>query len=59
MSDKLSRRDFLKLAGVGAASTAILTGCGPASRYVKREPYMQMHEYTYLRTWTGNIAWSL
>ena len=47
MSDKLSRRDFLKLAGVGAASTAILTGCGPASRYVKREPYMQMPEYTY------------
>ncbi len=47
MSEKLSRRDFLKLAGVGAASTAILTGCGPASRYVKREPYMQMPEYTY------------
>ena len=47
MSDKFSRRDFLKLAGVGAATTAILTGCGPASRYVKREPYMQMPEYTY------------
>ncbi len=47
MSDKISRRDFLKLAGVGAATTAILTGCGPASRYVKREPYMQMPEYTY------------
>ena len=47
MTDKFSRRDFLKLAGVGAASTAILTGCGPASRYVKREPYMQMPEYTY------------
>ncbi|NOT03329.1 MAG: molybdopterin-dependent oxidoreductase [Anaerolineales bacterium] len=47
MSDKLSRRDFLKLAGVGAASTAVLTGCGPASRSVKREPYMQMPEYTY------------
>ena len=47
MSDKFSRRDFLKLAGVGAATTAVLTGCGPASRYVKREPYMQMPEYTY------------
>ncbi len=47
MIDKFSRRDFLKLAGVGAASTAILTGCGPASRYVKREPYMEMPEYTY------------
>ncbi len=47
MSDKLSRRDFLKLAGVGAATTAVLTGCGPASRYVKREPYMQMPEYNY------------
>ena len=47
MSNKFSRRDFLKLAGVGAATTAILTGCGPASRFVKREPYMQMPEYTY------------
>jgi molybdopterin-containing oxidoreductase family iron-sulfur binding subunit len=47
MTDKFSRRDFLKLAGVGAATTAILTGCGPASRYVKREPYMEMPEYTY------------
>jgi len=25
----LSRRDFLKLAGVGAATTAVLTACGP------------------------------
>jgi len=47
MSDKISRRDFLKLASVGAATTAVLTGCGPASRYVKREPYMKMPEYTY------------
>ncbi|MBI3161163.1 MAG: molybdopterin-dependent oxidoreductase, partial [Chloroflexi bacterium] len=47
MSEKFARRDFLKLAGVGAATTAVLTGCGPASRYVKREPYMQMPEYTY------------
>ncbi|MBM3150688.1 MAG: twin-arginine translocation signal domain-containing protein [Chloroflexi bacterium] len=47
MTDKLTRRDFLKLAGTGAAATAILTGCGPASRYVVREPYTQMPEYTY------------
>ncbi len=47
MSDTFSRRDFLKLAGVGAATSAVLTGCGPASRYVKREPYMKMPEYTY------------
>ena len=47
MSEQFSRRDFLKLAGVGAATTAILTGCGPASRYVKREPYMLMPEYNY------------
>src|SRR5574339_165792 len=47
MSENISRRDFLKLAGVGAATTAVLTGCGPASRYVKREPYSRMPEYTY------------
>lgn len=47
MNKQFSRRDFLKLTGVGAATTAILTGCGPASRYTKREPYMQMPEYTY------------
>src|SRR5215208_7399995 len=47
MSEKISRRDFLKLASVGAATTAVLTGCGPASRYVKREPYTRMPEYTY------------
>jgi len=47
MSKKISRRDFLKLAGVGAATGAVLTGCGPASRYVVREPYMQMPEYTF------------
>ncbi len=47
MSDKkISRRDFIKLAGLGA-TTAVLTGCGPASRYVTREPYTQMPEYTY------------
>jgi anaerobic selenocysteine-containing dehydrogenase len=47
MSKNLSRRDFLKLAGAGAATTAVLTGCGPASRYVKREQYLQMPEYNY------------
>jgi anaerobic selenocysteine-containing dehydrogenase len=47
MTDNFSRRDFLKLASVGAATTAILTGCGPASRYVTREPYTKMPEYTY------------
>ena len=44
---KFTRRDFLKLAGAGAATTAVLTGCGPASRYVVREPYAKMPEYTY------------
>ena len=47
MSEKISRRDFLKLTTAGAATTAILTGCGPASRYVSREPYIRMPEYTY------------
>jgi len=47
MSKKISRRDFLKVAGVGAASGAVLTGCGPASRQVIREPYTQMPEYTF------------
>ena len=47
MSEPISRRDFLKLASAGAATTAVLTGCGPASRYVTREPYTKMPEYTY------------
>ena len=47
MSKQISRRDFLKLATAGAATSAVLTGCGPASRYVTREPYMKMPEYTY------------
>lgn len=47
MSKNVSRRDFLKLASMGAATTAVLTGCGPASRYVTREPYIRMPEYTY------------
>jgi anaerobic selenocysteine-containing dehydrogenase len=47
MTNKINRRDFLKLAGAGVAATAVLTGCGPASRYVTREPYARMPEYTY------------
>lgn len=46
MSSQLSRRDFLKVTGAGIAA-AILTGCGPLSRYITREPYTQMPEYTY------------
>ena len=44
---KINRRGFLKLAGASAATSAVLTGCGPASRYVVREPYAKMPEYTY------------
>lgn len=47
MTDKLSRRDFLKVIGTSAAATTVLTGCGPASRYVTREPYTKMPEYNY------------
>ncbi len=47
MTDRISRRDFLKLAGVGAATGAVLTGCGPAAKYVTRQPYFKMPEYTY------------
>ncbi|GAB4505583.1 MAG: molybdopterin-dependent oxidoreductase [Anaerolineales bacterium] len=47
MSKRITRRDFLKLAGTAAASGAALTGCGPASRYVIREPYTQMPEYNF------------
>ena len=47
MSKKISRRDFLKLAGVGTATGAVLSGCGPAAQIVRREPYTQMPEYTF------------
>lgn len=47
MTEKISRRDFLKLAGAGTAITTALTGCGPASRYTTREPYTKMPEYNY------------
>jgi anaerobic selenocysteine-containing dehydrogenase len=46
MSDRISRRNFLKLSGLGAAATATLTGCGPMARYVVREPYNQMPEFS-------------
>jgi len=47
MTRKMSRREFIKAAGIGTAATAVLTGCGPDSRYVVREPYTRMPEYTY------------
>jgi anaerobic selenocysteine-containing dehydrogenase len=47
MTGKISRAEFLKVLGASAAATAVLTGCGPASRYVEREPYPDMPEYTY------------
>jgi anaerobic selenocysteine-containing dehydrogenase len=47
MGERISRRDFLKVAGAGLAAGGVLTGCGPASRYVKRTPYTKMPEYTY------------
>jgi len=47
MTKKISRREFLKTAGAGVAATVVLTGCGPMARYVLREPYTQMPEYTY------------
>jgi anaerobic selenocysteine-containing dehydrogenase len=46
MKRQISRRNFLKIAGAGI-TLASLTGCGPLSRYVTREPYTQMPEYTY------------
>jgi anaerobic selenocysteine-containing dehydrogenase len=42
----ISRREFLKLAGLGAGASAVLTGCGPLSRYVVRQPYGDMPEFT-------------
>jgi anaerobic selenocysteine-containing dehydrogenase len=47
MTRKLTRREFIKAAGVGAVGAAVLTGCGPLSRYLVREPYTRMPEYTY------------
>jgi len=45
MSDNISRREFLKLSGLGITATAVLTGCGPSSRYVVRQAYVDMPEY--------------
>ncbi len=47
MTRKMSRREFIKVSGIGAVGAAVLTGCGPLSRYVVREPYTRMPEYTY------------
>jgi anaerobic selenocysteine-containing dehydrogenase len=44
MTEKISRRDFLKIGGVTTAA-AVLTGCGPTARYVTRRPYAEMPEY--------------
>jgi anaerobic selenocysteine-containing dehydrogenase len=46
MSTKITRRNFLKLSGVGAAAATVLTGCGPMSRYVRRSPYNEMPEFS-------------
>jgi anaerobic selenocysteine-containing dehydrogenase len=46
MSEMITRRDFLKITGLGTGAAAVLTGCGPASRYVMRRPYSDMPEYT-------------
>ncbi len=59
MSERVTRRDFLKIAALGAGASTVLTGCGPASRYVKRQPYSEMPEYilagqsTYFATTCG------
>jgi anaerobic selenocysteine-containing dehydrogenase len=45
MTHKFSRREFLKLTGVGATAAMVLTGCGPMARYVTRRPYTDMPEY--------------
>ena len=45
MTEKITRRHFLTLTGLGAVAAAVMTGCGPASRYVVRRPYTNMPEY--------------
>ena len=62
MSNQITRRDFLKVAGLGTALTTALTGCGPAARYVRRQPYSDMPEYNpagqsvYYATTCGECA---
>lgn len=46
MNHSISRRDFLKIAGLSTGAAAVLTGCGDSSRYVRRQPYSDMPEYT-------------
>jgi anaerobic selenocysteine-containing dehydrogenase len=46
MSTKITRRNFLKLSGVGAAGSDVMTGCGPMSRHVRRRPYYEMPEFS-------------
>lgn len=41
----LTRRDVLKLVGMGGAVAAVLSGCGPMAKYVRRQPYYDMPEY--------------
>jgi anaerobic selenocysteine-containing dehydrogenase len=56
------RREFLKLAGLGTGAAAVLTGCGPLSRYVVRQPYADMPEFavtgrsTYFATTCGECS---
>ncbi len=45
MSENISRRDFLKISGLGMTAAAVMTGCGPSSRYVVRQAYVDMPEY--------------
>jgi anaerobic selenocysteine-containing dehydrogenase len=45
MTDKISRRDFLKISGLGVTAATVITGCGPSSRYVTRQAYANMPEY--------------
>jgi anaerobic selenocysteine-containing dehydrogenase len=45
MTEKISRRDFLKITGIGATAATVITGCGPSSRYVTRQAYANMPEY--------------
>lgn len=45
MSEKITRRDFLKVSGLGITAAAVMTGCGPASRHVVRQAYVNMPEY--------------
>ncbi len=45
MTEKISRRDFLKISGIGVTAASVITGCGPSSRYVTRQAYANMPEY--------------